>query len=116
MTLCLSLISGETQNESYCNHIDCDLIILIMETQTVTAHIPKTLVARVDELASKLDRPRGWVVKEALADWVALEEERHQLTLTALADVDAGRLVDHEAMLDWASRLNADNPGAAPIE
>jgi predicted transcriptional regulator len=87
-----------------------------METQTVTAHLPKTLVARVDELASKLDRPRGWVVKEALADWVALEEERHQLTLAALADVDAGRLVDHGDMLNWANSLNSNDPNLAPSE
>ncbi len=87
-----------------------------METQTVTAHVPKALVARVDELASKLDRPRGWVVKEALADWVALEEERYLLTLAALADVDAGRFVDHEAMLKWADRLNSDDPSPAPSE
>jgi predicted transcriptional regulator len=78
-----------------------------METQTVTAHIPKGLVAEVDRLAAKLDRPRGWVIKEALADWVAVEEQRHLLTLEALADVDAGRLIDHEAMVAWSESLSA---------
>ncbi len=85
-----------------------------METQTVTAHVPKGLVAKVDRLAAKLDRPRGWVIKEALADWVAVEEQRHTLTLEALADVDAGRLIDHEAMTAWAASLSTEAPLAPP--
>lgn len=31
-------------------------------------------------------------MKQALAAWVDQEEERHRMTLEALADVDAGRL------------------------
>lgn len=76
-----------------------------METRVLTAHVPVDLADRVDELASQLDRSRGWIVKQALADWVALEDERRKLTLEALADVDAGRVVDHEAMAAWAAGL-----------
>lgn len=76
-----------------------------METRVLTAHVPVDLADRVDELASQLDRSRGWIVKQALADWVALEDERRKLTLEALADVDAGRVVDHEAMTAWAAGL-----------
>jgi len=35
------------------------------------------------------------------------EEQRHRMTLEALADVDAGRLIDHEAILAWAETLGA---------
>jgi predicted transcriptional regulator len=35
------------------------------------------------------------------------EEERYRRTLKALADIDAGRTVDHEAVRAWAESLKA---------
>ncbi len=54
------------------------------------------LAARVDDLAGRLDRSPGWVVKQALTAWVEQEDERHWLTLAALSDAGAGRTVEHE--------------------
>ncbi len=85
-----------------------------MTTQTVTAHIPKELVARVDAMAAIEDRPRGWVVKQALADWADMAEERHRMTLEGLADVDAGRTVPHEEVSLWLKSLGTDNPLPRP--
>ena len=36
---------------------------------------------------------------------VALEEKRHRLTLEALAEVDAGRTLDHIDIETWAKAL-----------
>ncbi|WP_304014038.1 ribbon-helix-helix domain-containing protein [Methyloversatilis discipulorum] len=36
----------------------------------MTAHLPVALVEQVDELAERLERSRGWVVKQALAAFV----------------------------------------------
>jgi predicted transcriptional regulator len=88
------------------------LIILIkddhsMDTRVVTSHLPAALAEKLDGLAERLDRPKGWVVKEAIASYVALEEERRRLTLEALADVKAGRLHDHAEIEAWASSLRA---------
>lgn len=69
-----------------------------METRVVTAHIPIDLAKKVDLLAARMERPKGWIVKQALTAWVDLEARRHQLTLEGLADVDAGRLVEHSAI------------------
>ena len=77
-----------------------------MVTRVVTAHIPIELAEQVDELAARLDRPKGWIVKQALASWVALEAKRQQLTLEGLADVDAGRVVDHASINAWAKSLD----------
>ena len=79
-----------------------------MDTKVITAHVPLPLAARVDRLADQLDRSRGWIVKQALAQWVEQEEEHDRLTREALADVDAGRLVDHASVKAWAARLSAD--------
>ncbi|MDT3418447.1 putative transcriptional regulator [Pseudomonas protegens] len=83
-------------------------------TKVLTAHIPLDLADKVDQLASRLERSRAWVVKQALVAWVDQEEERCRLTLEALADVDAGRVVDHQSVLAWAQSLSGDNPLPLP--
>jgi predicted transcriptional regulator len=85
-----------------------------MKTKVLTAHVPLPLAAKVDELAARLERPRGWVVKQALALWVDQEEQRRQLTLDALADVDSGRVIDHASVQEWADSLDTDRPLPVP--
>jgi predicted transcriptional regulator len=61
-----------------------------------------------------MERSRGWIVKQALADWVDLEEERSRLTREAMADVDAGRVIDHQSVQAWADSLSTDKPLPVP--
>jgi predicted transcriptional regulator len=76
-----------------------------MDTRVVTAHLPTDLAEKLDNLAQRLDRPKGWIVKEAIASYLALEEKRHRLTLEALADVDAGRTLEHDELERWVESL-----------
>jgi predicted transcriptional regulator len=76
-----------------------------MDTRVVTTHLPTDLAQKLDGLAKRLDRPKGWIVKEAIATYVALEEKRQRLTLDALADVDGNRTVDHAQIEAWAATL-----------
>lgn len=84
------------------------------DTKVLTAHVPLGLAKKVDAMAERLERSRGWVMKQALAAWVDQEEERHRMTLEGLADVDAGRLVDHEAVQAWADSLGTGKPLSPP--
>ncbi len=77
----------------------------MMETRVVTSHLPPDLAEKRDGLAERLDRPKGWIVKEAIASYVALEEERRRMTLEALADVEARRTLDQAAIEAWARGL-----------
>jgi predicted transcriptional regulator len=77
-----------------------------MDTRVVTAHLPADLAEKLDGLAERLDRPRGWIVKEAIASYLSLEDKRYQLTLEALADVDANRTVDHAEIETWVAGLS----------
>lgn len=77
-------------------------------TKVLTAHVPLGLAEKVEAMAARLERSRGWVVKQALAAWVDQEEERHRMTLEALADVDAGRVINHQAVQAWADSLGTD--------
>ena len=85
-----------------------------MNTKVLTAHVPLSLAEKVDQMAARLERSRGWVVKQALTAWIDQEEERSRLTLEALADVDAGQVIDHQAVQAWAASLELDAPLPVP--
>lgn len=83
-------------------------------TRVVTAHLPVGLADKLDEIAVRSDRARGWIVKQAVAAWVDQEEERHKMTLDALASVDAGRVIDHRDVVAWIESLGTDEPLPPP--
>jgi hypothetical protein len=58
-----------------------------METKVLTAHVSQPLAERV--------------------------EERRKVMLEAMADVDAGRVIDHQAVQAWADSLDAGEPSAS---
>ena len=84
------------------------------DTKVLTAHVPLALAEKVDQLATRLERSRGWIVKQALAAWIDQEEERNRLTREALSDVDAGRIIDHQAVQTWIDSLGTEKPLPIP--
>lgn len=87
-----------------------------INTKVLTAHVPIPLAEKVDQLAARLERSRGWIVKQALSAWIDKEEEHSHLTKKALADVDAGHIIDHQSVQDWADSLCTDTPLQVPHE
>ena len=84
------------------------------KTKVLTAHVPIQMAEKVDQIAGRLERSRGWIMKQALAAWIDQEEERNRLTREALADVDAGHVIDHQAVQAWADSLDTDTPLDVP--
>ncbi|HEB94576.1 MAG TPA: CopG family transcriptional regulator [Gammaproteobacteria bacterium] len=78
-----------------------------METKVVSAHIPLPLAEKVKDLAQRLERSKAWVDQE---------EERHRLTLEALADVDSGNVIEHQTVQVWAESLDSGNPLPLPVD
>lgn len=87
---------------------------MVAETKVLTAHVPLGLAEKVEAMASRLERSRGWVMKQALVAWVDQEEERHRMTLEALQEVDAGQVIDHQAIQAWADSLATHQPLPPP--
>ncbi|MDC0728527.1 ribbon-helix-helix protein, CopG family [Phytobacter diazotrophicus] len=71
----------------------------------MSAQIPVELTAAVENLAIELDSSKRWIIEEALLSMLAERERGHQSVLAGLADVDAGRVVSHSDMADFANRL-----------
>ena len=84
------------------------------KTKVLTAHIPLPMAEKVEQMAARLERSRGWIMKQALSAWIDQEEKRSRLTQEALADVDAGHVIDHQAVQAWADSLDTDSPLRVP--
>lgn len=78
-------------------------------TKVLTAHVPLPLADKVDQMATRLERSRGWIMKQALSAWIAQEEERDRLTQEALDDVNTGLVIEHLAVQAWADSLGTDH-------
>lgn len=65
-------------------------------------------------MAARLERSRGWIVKQALTAWVDQEEERSRLTREALVEVDTGLVIDHQLVQVWADSLGTGQPLPVP--
>jgi predicted transcriptional regulator len=85
-----------------------------MNTKVLTAHVPIPLAEKVDQIAARMERSRGWIMKQALSAWVDQEEERRRMTLEAMSDVEVGLFIDHQSVQAWAESLSSNKPLPVP--
>jgi predicted transcriptional regulator len=67
--------------------------------RVVTTKLPDDLVRQVDEIAVRIDRSKSWIMRQALSEWLAEEQRRHDLTMEALEAVDDGQVLSHDEVL-----------------
>ena len=84
------------------------------ETTVLTTHVPLPLAEKIDQLAVRLERSRGWIMKQALTAWIDQEEERDRFTREALAEVDAHQVIDQASVQAWADSLSTETPLPVP--
>jgi len=82
---------------------------MVTETRTLTAQVPVELAREVDALSGMIERPRQWIIKKALVQFLAREAEKRRLIQEGLDDVTAGRFVSMEQARTWADSIGADN-------
>jgi predicted transcriptional regulator len=81
--------------------------------RVVTAKLPDDLVSQLDVIARRIDRSKSWIMREAVAVWLAEEQRRYELTLEALKSVSEGRtLTQEEIEKHFATRRKARSRAA----
>jgi predicted transcriptional regulator len=71
------------------------------KSSPVSVRLDSALNDQVSEIADALDRPRSWVIEQAIKDFVALQQWQVAAIDEGLAAADAGRTVTHEAVVEW---------------
>ena len=73
--------------------------------------MPDDLAERLEQTARLMRRAKGWVINEAVREYVEREEQRQQMlreTQEGLDDIETGRVVDGEAVMAWLESWGTD--------
>lgn len=81
-----------------------------MPPKPFTFELPADLAAKVDEVAARKGITRDDAMRQLLQARLNDEDAKHRLTLEGLADVDAGRVVPHEAVQTIAAGISERDP------
>lgn len=71
-----------------------------------SVRMPDELLERLEHTATQLRRSKGWVIKDAVEEYIAREElkqRRDQETLESWEDYKAGRVVDGDEVMSWVA-------------
>ncbi|WP_116135314.1 CopG family ribbon-helix-helix protein [Trinickia diaoshuihuensis] len=82
---------------------------MTVETRTLTAQVPVELAQQVDALSDLIERPKQWIIKKALIQYLAREAEKRRLIQEGLDDVTAGRTITMQQARAWAESLDTDD-------
>jgi len=74
-----------------------------MQCMTTVRLDPETR-DQLDKMAAQLDRPRAWIIKEAVARYLEEETWYQAQVQKGIDDMEAGRTISHEEV---AARLKA---------
>ena len=51
------------------------------EGRVVTTNLPQDIFAQIDKIATRLDRSKTWIIRQAVTEWLAEERRRHELAM-----------------------------------
>lgn len=84
-----------------------------------SVRIEDDLEQALEILAHDMRRPKGWLINEALREYLRrreLDNQRWQDTLEALEDIRMGRTVDGDKVHAWLESWGTDNESPSPLK
>lgn len=71
------------------------------KTNPVSIRLEPALEERLESVAASLDRPKSWVITQALEEFVAVQEWHLAAIQAAVREADAGKGIPHEKVMEW---------------
>jgi predicted transcriptional regulator len=72
-------------------------------TAPISVRLRPALNDRVTALAAALDRPKSWVIEQALQDYLAVQAWQLAAIDEGIRAADAGEMVAHEDVAAWVN-------------
>ena len=75
------------------------------------------LLRRLDVAAERLRRSKGWIINDAVREYLERDEERLRRleeTKDALAELEAGELIDGNGVLAWIEGWGTEHEHEPP--
>ncbi|MCH4811863.1 CopG family ribbon-helix-helix protein [Vreelandella neptunia] len=82
-----------------------------------TVRLQADVEQRLEAIASRLHRSKGWVINQALLEYIEkqkLEQERWTQTLEAMESAAQGKVVDASEVHSWLKSWGTENEQNAP--
>ena len=79
----------------------------------VSVRLQPALNEQVAAIATALDRPKSWVIEQAIQDYVALQAWQLAAIDEGIRAADAGKVVAHEDVVAWVKSW--DTPNELPV-
>jgi predicted transcriptional regulator len=79
--------------------------------------MPDDLMERLDATAERLRRSKGWIINDAIREYLAREDlrvKRLEETKGALGELEAGELIDGDEVLAWLDSWGTDHERQPP--
>jgi len=79
--------------------------------------VPDEMLSRLESAAARLRRSKGWMINDALREYLEREErcvQRLAETRQGLGEVDAGDLVEGDEVLAWLDRWGTPDEREMP--
>ena len=82
-----------------------------------SVRMPDDILQRLDATAARLRRSKGWIINDAVREYLEredLRQRRNEETREALAELEAGQVVDGEEVLAWVDSWGTENEREPP--
>ena len=82
-----------------------------------SVRMPEELMDKLEGMSEKLHRSKGWIIKDAVSQYLEKMEQREQMlieTRRAMADVAKGDVVDGDDVMAWLESWGRDNEKEPP--
>lgn len=84
-----------------------------------SVRMPDELLERLERTAENLRRSKGWVIKDAVEEYLAREElkqRRNQETLASWEDYQAGRVIEGDQVMSWLDSWGTEDEMEPPVK
>jgi predicted transcriptional regulator len=72
--------------------------------KTISFRAAATTIRKLDELADAEDRPRSYLINEAIANYIELRSYQDDLVKQGIDDIKRGRVVSHENVVRFLKK------------
>jgi predicted transcriptional regulator len=73
----------------------------VSKSLSASVLLPPELDEEVADIAAALDRPKSWVIEQAIRDFVAVQTWHLEAIDEGIRDADAGRVAAHDDVATW---------------
>jgi predicted transcriptional regulator len=85
------------------------------KTMPVSVRLQAELNAQVTAIAASLDRPKSWVIEQAIKDFVVVQAWQMAAIDEGIRAADAGRIVAHDDVAAWVGSWGQPDELPMPV-